>query len=146
MNEIAVTQVYDDKDVTFAVVNVGGRSATGHAKVCEPDKFDSEIGRKLALGRALRKLGRELVGEAYDEVHENDKEREKQEAATRKGLEYKRETDRRFQEEFAILIEALHPGTFNRVIVRSDENTKLPLLEDFKPLTEKDIARWNLPG
>lgn len=138
--------VTNDQDVTMADVIVWEgldevASSTAHAKVCEPDRFDEEVGTKLALGRALRKLGRQLISDAYDTVHERDHARAKQQAATRKGLEIKQQANRTFQLEFAALIEALHPGTL-RPKVKVDSVKKF---RDFDHIPMQDL-RENLPG
>jgi hypothetical protein len=40
-----------------------------------PGEFDPETGTKLALGRALRKLGRSLIQDAQEEIHIQDQKR-----------------------------------------------------------------------
>lgn len=148
MNTLGIdTMVTNDQDVTMADVIVWEglnevASSTAHAKVCEPDRFDEEVGTKLALGRALRKLGRQLISDAYTTVHERDHERVKQQEATRKGLEIKQQANRTFQLEFAKLIEALHPGTLQpKVKVESIKKFK-----DFDSVGGIEHVRENLPG
>lgn len=85
---------------------------TGTAKLHAPDTPDDKIGVELALGRALKKLSRRLIRDGYNEVHARDDYREMQQRATERGLELKDEARRAFQQEFAALIEAEHPGTF----------------------------------
>lgn len=64
---IVLTQLSLEMD-SFHLIEV-----VGSAK-CDPeDEFNPEIGARLALGRALRKLGRELLSEAHGEVHRRDK-------------------------------------------------------------------------
>ena len=64
---------------------------TGTAKTAAPDKFDVEVGRKIALGRALRNAGRTILSEGQDEVHERDRVRRSQEEASKAALEAKKQ-------------------------------------------------------
>lgn len=105
-------------------------SATGTAKCVEPDDFDPRIGERLALGRALKRLGASLTREAYNEVHAQDMRRESQERASQQALQAKSEATESFRLEYATLIEVLHPGTFK---------TQAPFLDDRIKVLYQDI-------
>lgn len=68
-----------DESAGIAVVEVvfdapwGTYIAVGSSKASQGDKFNYQTGCELAYGRALRKLGRQLVAAGYDKVHEQDK-------------------------------------------------------------------------
>ena len=98
---ITVEEIVDEKAETVSVIVHQGtliseghrirRSATGTAKTAAPDKFEPEVGYKIALGRALRDLGRQNLKEGQEEVHAKDRIRQKQEEASRAALEAKKQ-------------------------------------------------------
>lgn len=96
MAVVITNEIVDEKAETVSVkvqVIVGTEfvEATGTAKTAAPDKFDVEVGRKIALGRALRNAGRTILSEGQDEVHERDRVRRSQEEASKAALEAKKE-------------------------------------------------------
>ena len=102
---IAVEEIVDEKAeiVTVRVTDYTrgepARSAAGTAKTASPDKFDIEIGRKIARGRALRNLGRQILSEGQDEVHARDKVRRSQEEASQLAREAKQARRAAFPKE-----------------------------------------------
>ena len=68
-----------DESAGIVVVEVafdapwGTYVAVGSPKASQGDKFNYQTGYELAYGRALRKLGRNLVAAGYDKVHEQDR-------------------------------------------------------------------------
>lgn len=57
------------------IVDGGIETVTASAKKDPHDKFDPEIARDLALGRALQKLGRRLEKRANGRIKHNDEVR-----------------------------------------------------------------------
>ena len=127
---IAADILSDDNSATIAQVSFRGGDgdlfkAIGAAKVCKPDKYDESIGDALALGRALKKLGQELIRDAYDEVHEIDKEREARLAAQAEQ-NAKREAARyNFECEYAALIKAKSGAMFEEVQLEKTRQSKM---------------------
>ena len=71
--EIRAAVSWDDKKVTIAevVLNEGDfdeRGESGSAIRVDPDQFNTGVGYKLALGRALRDLGRAMIREGRKEI------------------------------------------------------------------------------
>lgn len=56
----------------------------GSARLNEEDKYDETIGLKLAVGRAIKDLGREIEREGWAEVRSRDEERQAQKEANEK--------------------------------------------------------------
>lgn len=50
----------------------------GSARLNEEDKYDEKIGLKLAIGRAIKDLGREIEREGWAEVRSRDNQRKAQ--------------------------------------------------------------------
>jgi hypothetical protein len=70
--------------------------------VCDPkDKFNPEVGLKLALGRAIRQIGRDILHEGQASVHAADKARKSQEEASAKGLALKAARAKKAKKEVA---------------------------------------------
>lgn len=68
-----------DESAGIVVVEVafdapwGTYVTVGSSKASQGDKFDYQTGYELAYGRAVRKLGRQLIAAGYDKVHERDR-------------------------------------------------------------------------
>jgi len=77
---IAVEAFYESQGVSVRAV--------GSSKASQGDKFDLQTGYELAFGRALRKIGRQLISDGYDRVREQDQIKQSQRAA----IERKRRT------------------------------------------------------
>lgn len=129
--------------------------ATGSARTHEPDTPNYETGSSLALGRALRSLGRQLIHDSFQTVSRRDSEREHQEQASLESKKRKAEKVYKFQLEFAKLIELENPGIFRTGNVRVDSNKDIRVnysddsynkkfLENLKETNRK--IRENLPG
>lgn len=76
-----------DEDAGIVVVEAYYESTgisirtVGSSKASQGDKFDLQTGYELAFGRALRKLGRQLISDGYDRVREQDQIKQSQRAA-----------------------------------------------------------------
>lgn len=81
-NHIFVLQLVATDDVVAAEVGawVGPElyTAEGTSKRDKKDKPDTTVGLKLALGRAIRQLGRNILHDGQLAVHEADKLRQAQ--------------------------------------------------------------------
>lgn len=82
---ITVTEEYSNDDVASVTISTSGHAvatvaATATTKRDPCDKPDRSIGLTLAYGRALRKLGNDLVSQANRAVVEADKERRREQA------------------------------------------------------------------
>lgn len=79
----------DERKAVVSTVEVAGLvdngplflEATGSAACNNLDKFDHNLGVRLATGRALVKLGHQLIRQAERQIRKNDKDREKQRLA-----------------------------------------------------------------
>lgn len=87
---VTTLTIVDDRAETVSVeasTKVGDKvyRTTGTSKTAAPDRFDPVVGEEIALGRALRQLGRDLLKTGQSQVHEADKVRELQEQAKRRN-------------------------------------------------------------
>lgn len=60
MNGTVQIEVLQDRNATVARATLDSFAATGSSKRNKEEKFDAAAGRKLAIGRALRELAREI--------------------------------------------------------------------------------------
>lgn len=75
-------------------------TASGASKCDEHDTFDVATGAQLAIGRAVRQLGREIYKAGNDTVRANDKIRAKQKAESEKNLKIKQAKSRAARKEY----------------------------------------------
>lgn len=135
----------DEQHATVATVVIGGvDEASASAKVCEPDTWDEMTGDKLALGRALKQLGTRFIREAYEVVHERDAVREQQERASLESRARKAAKVKKFESEFAELIETLYPGTFRNALPSGDSNATM--YREGKKISHIEYSRNHLPA
>lgn len=89
-SNVSVITITDERAQTVsaeASVTIGDTNykATGTAKTAAPDRFDPVVGEEIALGRALRQFGRNILKTGQEQVHAADKVREAQEEAKRRN-------------------------------------------------------------
>ena len=110
VDNVVVTTVTDGKTettVAYAKINNYDKIVGyGTAKCMGEDKFDLAVGENLAIGRALRELGKQLERSAYSHVHYRDEVRKIQQEASDRNVQRKKENSYRFECEFAALINA----------------------------------------
>jgi hypothetical protein len=63
------------------------------------DKQDSELGTKLAVGRAIRQIGRDILRDAQERVRENDKALDSQKQASEDARKKKEQRTRQIRKQ-----------------------------------------------
>jgi len=111
MSEIANIIVDEKAEVVTAEVGVDVDgvfySAVGTSKTAHPDKFDPEIGVKIATGRAIRQLGRNILKDGQDEVHRRDRVRQAQIEQSERAREIRAARGRAFPSPRDELLKAI---------------------------------------
>lgn len=82
LHKIEIVSSYSSDDLAAVKIVVDGRTVEGTAKRDPADRPNHTIGTTLATGRALRKMGNQMIREAEAMVAQADKER-RREAARR---------------------------------------------------------------
>jgi len=145
--EITTTE---DPDLGVTVSYVGIHlddlfvEAAGSAKCMEEDSFDGILGEKLALGRALQKVGKLLEKDSFAEVHRRDRIRVQQLDATENLRKRSAEARYKWECEFAQLIEL---ELQKQASLRENDVVPEPLLKAKKKARKKaHQIRENLPA
>lgn len=89
-SNVGVEVLSDGQSATVARVSIsnetdGYYTALASAVCAEDDDFDLNIGRNIAVGRAVRQLGRLILSEGQDAVHAKDRQKRKQKEASEKA-------------------------------------------------------------
>lgn len=88
LDNISVEVLSDGSSSTVARVSLNdpvtfnSYTAVASSSLAEGDIFDLEVGRNIAVGRAIRQLGRTILSEGQTEVHRRDRSKRKQQTAS----------------------------------------------------------------
>ena len=81
----------------FMYTTYGDRIAATASSSCNPlDHFDYNVGASLAVGRAVRALGRQILAEGHEAVHHNDRARQKQLEAAEKAYKERKKRGKKY--------------------------------------------------
>ena len=78
-------------------------TATGSSKASKEDPFDVNVGYELAYGRALRALGRQILASGHRQVHETDRFRTEQKAASERALLKRKKVSKKLKKKYVTL-------------------------------------------
>lgn len=92
---LAATKTFANDEFASVEVRLNNIKVEGIAKRDPADKPNQDIGLTLATGRALRKLGGQIINEANKAVAEADRERRKEQAAKAQARSEQRKAERK---------------------------------------------------
>jgi uncharacterized protein DUF1876 len=91
-------------DVTTVVASALGFECTGIARRSPQDRNDAQVGIELAMGRAIRQLGRQMLHEANEMVRRNST-RDKRQRQAEADHQAQRAEMRKAREEAKALLQ-----------------------------------------